>query len=126
MTYSTSKEFADKIYSLYLYGEESLPDEIMKDKYLKGARPDPAPIEIEMSDFMAGPGRFMKMAYFELVQKFLDYTRDLSISGEEGVNYTLENGKIVYTKDQMSEKLNVDNRRYSFNQAFFDDGSGDY
>jgi hypothetical protein len=125
MPNSTSQAFANKLISLYLYGEETPPAQPLDEKYA-GSRPFPDPVSISLSDFMAGPGRFMKLSYFELVQKFLNYNVDVSDNGDPDAAPIIENGKLVYTKSALGKRLGVDFIAYYFNQAYFDDGSSDY
>ncbi len=118
MTFSNSPAFYDEVLKKFLYGQATVPSNLLSDEIIRpdGARPDP--VFVDKNDYMLGPGRFALPSLFKVVQAFFGANND-DLPGL---------GAREFTFSQLAEYLSLDegDLRISFNQAYFDDGKDDY
>jgi hypothetical protein len=106
MTLPTARD----IMNWFLYGKATQPSNLIDDALIRPASATVA-IQVDRSEFMAGPGRFALGSQFPLVQDFFADT-------------TLPPG--TYTKQQLGARHGLSFYGLAFQEGDFDDGSGDY
>jgi hypothetical protein len=63
MPYSTSQSFYNEVIRRFLYGQASAPSDVAQERFLPSGVQQTQNMQIDVSDFMQGPGRFAKEDY---------------------------------------------------------------
>lgn len=132
MAYDWSELDISKITSLYLYGTETPPSNLLDDALI---RPDqPSRIEVNMASFMeSGPGRFALGSESALVQAFFETFSGHDLKAfpwiEAGREYTKQEIAGLLIANGIPSLVNSKGEPYygiDIHQANLDDGAGDY
>jgi Ca2+-binding RTX toxin-like protein len=130
MPYSTSQSFYNEVIRRFLYGQASAPSDVAQERFLPSGVQQTQNMQIDVSDFMQGPGRFAKAAYFEIVQKFFWQSDSAIFNIFDGIaasNKTiLSDETIIVKKTALLAAFHISNGGLTINQAYFDDGQDDY
>ncbi len=106
------------VINLYLYGQEKRPLNIAKEIFIREEEGVFTQIFKNVNDYMAGPGRFVNAANFELINKFMNPEITPELNG-------LTPGE-SYSKGQIQEKLGIKFIGISIQQWQYDDGKDEF
>lgn len=114
---------AEEITNLYLYGKKTVPTDLTSDALIRSASATTA-LDVNINDYMSGPGRFATVEKFDLIKEFFNpqqYEASSSVAPGR------------YTKKEMMEALgftiNGSPNRFAgieLSQALLDDGKDDF
>jgi hypothetical protein len=58
---------AEEVTNLYLYGQKTTPSDLLSDQLIRNATLI-TPFEVNVNEYMAGPGRFVAASDFDVVK----------------------------------------------------------
>ena len=120
---------AEEITNMYLYGEKTTPDDLANAARIRPASEIASKYEVNINEYIAGPGRFVTPGAFTIVERFFDpwFYADSAALGQKEAD---ADGRIRYTKEELYAAFAIpegDSRRWvSLQQWAYDDGLDDW
>ncbi|MBU2714413.1 hypothetical protein, partial [Zooshikella harenae] len=102
----------EEMTNLYLYGEKTTPSDLSDESLIRD-KDYRTPIEVDVNDYMDGPGRFASPVFFETIKLFFS-----------PVSPTLKPRK--YTETAIRELLGTSQQFYTQQQWAYKDNKDDY
>lgn len=119
---------AEQVTNLYLYGQTTTPSDLADEEWIR-PKGKVVPHDVNINDYIAGPGRFVTPGAFTLVERFFNpslYADSFNLPQKAAD----PDGLIRYTKDDLHAAFDIpsgDPRRWvSLQQWAYDDGLDDW
>lgn len=112
----------ESITNLYLFGKETKPTSLLDVNLIRAKGKT---IDVNVNEFMQGPGRFANVKDFEFIEAFFKPSKSILpfMQTSSNLSYNLKPG--TYTKQQIIQLLKIDKAYIQKTLGFYDDGKDD-
>ena len=105
---------AEEMTNLFLYGQKTKPSNLLDENLIRPSNLV-TPLNVDVNEYMNGPGRFATLDKFDVVKAFFSPINSASLSLEPGT-YTKEQ---LFTKFGFDGDANFNKRALVIHQAFY-------
>lgn len=114
----------ESITNLYLFGQPTKPNSLLNANLIR-AENKITSIDVNVNEFMQGPGRFANVKDFEFIEAFFKPSKSILpfMQTSSNLSYNLKPG--TYTKQQIIDLLKIEKAFIKKVLGFYDDGKDD-